>query len=75
MGLRSILSNPNGGQLLTGYMFLVPTVMVTALILGHLTLKLLRCETLNFTDGLGALPGLFFVIPQMLKFVRSRHAR
>lgn len=76
MGLRTLLENPNGGQLLTGYVVLLSAVSIALLIGGNLVLKLVRGESIQLDrDGLGLIAGLTIVIPAAFKFVRSRHAR
>ncbi len=76
MGLRKLLEDPNGGQLLTGYIVLFALVSLALLVGGILVLKLVQGEALDVTrDGLGLIAGLAVGIPAAFKFVRSRHAR
>jgi hypothetical protein len=75
MGLKKLLENPNGGQLLSGYVVLIVSVSLALFVGGNLVLKLFQGETIDYnSDGLGLIMGLAIVIPTAFKFVRSRHA-
>ncbi len=76
MGLRSLLSNPNGGQMLSGYVLLVSALVLALVIVGNLAFKVVNGSPIELNrDGLGLIVMLAVSIPALLKFVRSRHAR
>jgi hypothetical protein len=76
MGLRSLLSNPNGGQLFSAYVLLVFAVILATVIAGNLAIKVVHGDPIEINrDGIGLIGMLIVGIPAILKFVRSRHAR
>ena len=76
MDIKSLLENPNGGQLFSGYVVLLASIAFCGGVGFLFVQKLVRGEPFELAKDL---PAIVFVIaasiPGLIKFVRSRHAR
>ena len=76
MGLKTLLENPTGGQVFSAYVVLSAAISLVLFITYNLIAQLLRGEPVEINrDGIGFVLLAAGVIPALVKFVRSRHAR
>jgi hypothetical protein len=76
MGFRSLIENPDGGQVLSALIALTFIAGLSGYVAFGVAVRLVRGVGIEINrDGVGLLLLSVISIPALIKFIRSRHAR